>query len=94
MRIEEKKIIEHINNDKKTIEEKLFIISFENNIKTFADAVRKHWDVENNLHAPLDIVFKEDDNTILEKSGARNLGILKRIALNIIKLVQCFIISV
>ena len=59
----EKKTIEPINSDKKTIEERFFIISFENDIKTFADAVRKHWGVENNLHAPLDIVFKEDDNT-------------------------------
>jgi predicted transposase YbfD/YdcC len=62
----EKNII-NLNNDKKTIEERFFIISFENNIKTFADAVRKHWGIENNLHAQLDIVFKEDDNTTLEK---------------------------
>ena len=86
----EKKTIKSINNDKKTIEERFFIISFEDDIKIFADAVRKHWGVENNLHAPLDIVFKEDNNTTLEKNGARNLSILKRIALNIIKLVQCF----
>ena len=86
----EKKTIESINNDKKTIEERFFIISFENEVKVFADAVRKHWGVENNLHAPLDIIFKEDSNTTLEKNGARNLSILKRIALNIIKLVQCF----
>ena len=86
----EKKTIESINNDKKTIEERFFIISFEDDIKVFADAVRKHWGVENNLHVPLDIVFKEDNNTTLEKNGARNLSILKRIALNIIKLVQCF----
>lgn len=86
----EKKTIEFLNNDKVVIEERFFIISFENDIKTFADAVRKHWGVENNLHAPLDIVFKEDDNTTLDKNGARNFSILKRIALNIIKLVQCF----
>ena len=86
----ERKTIESLNNDKKTVEERFFIISFENDIKVFADAIRKHWGVENNLHAPLDIVFKEDNNTTLEKNGARNLSILKRIALNIIKLVQCF----
>ena len=86
----ERKTIESLNNDKKTIEERFFIISFENDIKIFADAVRKHWGIENNLHALLDIVFKEDSNTTLEKNGARNLSILKRITLNIIKLVQCF----
>lgn len=86
----ERKEIESINNDNKTIEERFFIVSFNDDIKVFADAVRKHWGVENNLHAPLDIVFKEDKNTTLEKNGARNLSILKRIALNIIKIVQCF----
>ena len=86
----EKKIIEYLNSDKKIIEERFFIISFEHDIKVFADAVRKHWGIENNLHAPLDIVFREDDNTTLEKNGAKNLSVLKRIALNIIKLVQCF----
>ena len=86
----EKKTIESINNDKKTIEERFFIIIFENDLKTFADAVRKHWENKNNLHAPLDIVFREDNNTTLEKNGARNLSVLKRITLNIIKLVQCF----
>lgn len=86
----EKKTIEFLNNDKKIIEERFFIISFENNVKIFADAVRKHWGIENNLHAPLDIVFREDSNTTLEKNEAKNLSILKRIALNIIKLVQCF----
>lgn len=86
----EKKQIESLNNGNKTVEERFFIVSFDNDVNAFADAVRKHWGVENNLHAPLDIVFKEDKNTTLDKNGAKNLGILRRIALNIIKLVQCF----
>lgn len=89
----EKKTVESANNNNnnnKSIEERFFIVSFNNNIKIFADAVRKHWGVENNLHAPLDIVFREDKNTTLEKNGARNLSILRRIALNIIKIIQCF----
>ena len=85
----ERKTIESANNNK-NIEERFFIVSFNNNIEVFADAVRKHWGVENNLHAPLDIVFREDKNTTLEKNGARNLSILRRIALNIIKIIQCF----
>lgn len=75
---------------KKNIEERFFIVSFNDDIKVFADTVRKHWGVENNLHAPLDIVFREDKNTTLEKNGARNLSILRRITLNIIKIIQCF----
>ena len=73
-----------------TKENRYFIISFENNIHDFSDAVRKHWGVENNLHAPLDIIFLEDKNKTLEKNGAKNLGIFRRIVLNILKFIQCY----
>lgn len=86
----EKKIIESIQTGKITEEKRYFIISFKEDIHSFADAVRKHWGVENNLHAPLDLVFKEDANRTLEKNGARNLGILKRICLAILKFVQTY----
>lgn len=42
------------------------------------------------MHAPLDIVFKEDANKTLEKNGAKNLGIIRRIALAILKFVQTY----
>ena len=42
------------------------------------------------MHAPLDIVFKEDSNKTLEKNGAKNLGIIKRIVLSILKFVQTY----
>ena len=32
--------------------------------------------------------FKEDDNKTLEKNGAKNLGIIRRIALALLKFVQ------
>ncbi len=82
------KTIENINTGEITEERRHYIVSFENNIIDFADAVRKHWGVENNLHAPLDIIFKEDKNKTLEKNGAKNLGIIRRIALMIMKLVK------
>lgn len=71
----EKKIIESIQTGEVREENRYYIISFEDDIKAFADAVRKHWGIENNLHALLDIVFKEDANKTLEKNGAKNLGI-------------------
>lgn len=86
----EKKIIESIQTGEVKEENRYFIISFEDDISTFADTVRKHWGVENNLHAPLDIVFKEDANRTLEKNGGRNLGILKRICLAVLKFVQTY----
>lgn len=84
------KSIENIQTGEVKVEKRYYIVSFENDINNFKDAIRKHWGIENNLHAPLDIIFKEDKNKTLEKNGARNLGIIRRIALMILKLVQAF----
>ena len=75
---------------KKVIEDRYYIISFTNDIELFSKSVRSEWSIENNLHAPLDIVFKEDSNKTLEKNGAKNLGIIRRIALAILKFVQTY----
>ena len=47
--------------------------------------VRAHWAIENSLHWVLDAVFKEDDNRTQERTSARNLASLRRIALNLLK---------
>ena len=75
---------------KKVIENRYYIISFTNDIELFSKSVRSEWGIENNLHAPLDIVFKEDSNKTLNKNGAKNLGIIRRIALAILKFVQTY----
>ena len=77
-------------NGEIAIETRYYICSIQADAKEFSRAVRMHWGVENNLHAPLDIVFKEDANRTLEKNGARNLGILKRICLAVLKFVQTY----
>ena len=84
------KISESIQTGEITEEKRYYIVSFENDIHNFKKAVRKHWGIENNLHAPLDIIFREDKNKTLEKNGARNLGVIRRIGLMILKLVQAF----
>jgi len=69
-------------------ETRYFISSLEDDIDSMSYAIRSHWQVENNLHAPLDIVFKEDKNKTLEKNGAKALGVIRRVALMILKLIQ------
>lgn len=68
-------------------EERLFIVSFMD-IENFSKAVREHWGVENGLHWHLDFTFKDDKNTTMSKTGAKNLQIIKKIALALLKLVQ------
>lgn len=82
----EKKLIKK-KNGKVLEEERFFIVSFMD-IENFARAVREHWGVENGLHWHLDFTFKDDKNTTMAKTGAKNLQIIKKIALALLKLVQ------
>lgn len=53
-----------------------------------ARAVRCHWNVENRLHWQLDFTFRDDKNTSMSKTGGKNLQIIKKIVLAILKMVQ------
>jgi predicted transposase YbfD/YdcC len=48
-----------------------------------AAAIRNHWRVENGLHWVLDVGFREDASRVRERNAARNLALLRRIALNL-----------
>jgi predicted transposase YbfD/YdcC len=50
-----------------------------------AEVVRTHWSVENHLHRQLDVVFHEDDARARKNHAATNLGIIRRIALDILR---------
>lgn len=86
--LEVKNIEKHNGQNIKEI--RYFITSLENDIEDFSRAIRAHWGVENNLHGVLDIVFREDYNKTMEKNSAKSLGIIRRIALGILKTVQGF----
>lgn len=72
-------------NDKTTTENRYFISSLKLDVKEAARAIRSHWMVES-YHWHLDVTFKEDKDSTLEKQAAYNLNILRKLALNILKL--------
>lgn len=49
------------------------------------DIMRAHWDVENGLHWPLDVVFREDDARTRKDHGPTNLAILRRMARDVLR---------
>lgn len=65
-----------------------YISSLPVDIELFGKAARLHWGVENKLHWHLDFTFQDDRNTTAEKTGAKNMPLLKKTALGILKLVQ------
>lgn len=69
-------------------ETRYYICSIGENMEEFERATRGHWGVENNLHWQLDFTFKDDKNTSMAKTGAKNLQSMKKIALSILNLVK------
>ena len=50
------------------------------------ELIRQHWGIENKLHWVLDVNFKEDMSRVRKNNAPQNFSIVRRIALNIIKL--------
>jgi predicted transposase YbfD/YdcC len=67
------------------LETRFYISSMGLKVKAFAEAVRGHWSIENNLHWVLDVVFQEDASRLRKDHGPENLGLLRRIALSMLK---------
>lgn len=69
------------------IEERYFISSLPMRIEEAERAVRGHWMVES-YHWHLDVTFREDGNHTLEKQASYNLNIMRKLSLNILKLIE------
>ncbi|MDE5539258.1 MAG: ISAs1 family transposase [Bacilli bacterium] len=48
-------------------------------------AIRSEWKIENNLHYYLDMVFKEDNNTSFIQNTQKNLNIIRKFSLALLK---------
>ena len=70
-----------------TTETRYFISSLPLDVEEAARAIRGHWMVES-YHWHLDVTFREDANHTIEKDAVYNLNIIKKLALNTLKLVD------
>ena len=61
-----------------------FLTSCRDDPAVLARAIRRHWGVENALHWVLDVTFREDDSRVRDRTAARNLALLRKIALNLV----------
>lgn len=66
-------------------ERRYYIASIAANADIFSKAVREHWSIENNLHWTLDVSFGDDAAKTYAGDAAENLGIVRRIAYNLVK---------
>jgi hypothetical protein len=65
---------------KTSLEHRYYFGSIANDAKAFAEAVRRHWAVENDLHWSLDISFRENESRIRDRNAAENFAIRARTA--------------
>jgi predicted transposase YbfD/YdcC len=61
-----------------------FLSSCRNDPAVLGQAIRAHWEIENALHWVLDVTFREDDSRVRDRTAARNLAILRKIAINLV----------
>ncbi|MGL6269992.1 MAG: ISAs1 family transposase [Chitinophagaceae bacterium] len=69
----------------KEIQTRHYISSALATAKRFNEAVRGHWEIENNLHWLLDVAFNEDNSMKRAGNAAENFSVITKIALNAIK---------
>jgi predicted transposase YbfD/YdcC len=71
-----------------TVENRFYITSLASQPELIGRATRSHWAIENSLHWVLDVTFREDNSRIREKNAAENIGLVRKIALNLLQSVK------
>ncbi len=79
IRVERERLI----GEKRTCETVYYLSSHAPNAAFIAEAIRSHWEVENKVHWVLDVVYREDDSRIRRGNGAFNVGLIRRLCLNL-----------
>jgi predicted transposase YbfD/YdcC len=76
---------ERFIGDSLSVETRYYLSSLPNDAKLLDEAVRSHWGVENSLHWVLDVTFHEDSSRIKKENAPENFGLLRRLALCLLK---------
>lgn len=71
---------------KMTTDVRYLIGSMAPEAEAILNASRLHWGIENGLHRCLDVAFREDASAVHLRQAAANLGVVRKLALNIFRL--------
>ncbi|MBE9071004.1 ISAs1 family transposase [Leptolyngbya cf. ectocarpi LEGE 11479] len=65
-------------------EMRYYLLSLPLDATRFANAVRGHWGIENQLHWRLDVAFREDHSRATTGYSGENLAVIRHIAVNLL----------
>ena len=68
-----------------SVEQRYYLSSLPADAKLHNETVRSHWGVENSLHWVLEVTFNEDRSRIRKENAPENFGLLRRLALCLLK---------
>lgn len=74
-----------VDGEEETLSASYYIGSRTGSAETYAGYIRDHWGIENTLHWVLDVQFGEDRNQSHKNHGPENAGLLRRLAVSLIK---------
>ena len=75
-----------VTGKEKTVERRYYIMDQVLKAEEFARYTRKHWQIENNLHWVLDVIFNEDHSTSKKDNAIINIATVRKMAFNLTKL--------
>jgi predicted transposase YbfD/YdcC len=71
--------------DQETFEVAHYICSRRGRAEELGSASRAHWGIENGLHWVLDVIFREDDCRLKDRTAAENLGMMRRVVASLLR---------
>ena len=68
-----------------TLEQRYYLLSLDGDVERFAQSVRSHWGIENQLHWVLDMAFNEDASRVRKDHAPENLALIRHVAVNLLR---------
>jgi predicted transposase YbfD/YdcC len=75
----------NLQGEQESWETRWYVTDHAPRAKALAEAIRKHWSIENSQHWVLDIAFGEDSRRQQDRQGAVNFAAVRRLAVSLLR---------